>query len=94
MRYFTVEKEVMRCAPVSYTVASDGSQIADEWEQDTIQELTTGFSVHEYEENGMHDNTEFYPVKTNTRDWTNNEDEVLKQIEADYPATEWQNNEW
>lgn len=94
MRYFTVEKEIMRGAPECYTVNSDGTQCADMWETDWVQTITTGFSVHEYEENGEHDNTEFYPVHTDTASWTNDEDEVLKQIKADYPATEWQNNEW
>lgn len=32
MKYFTVDKEVMRVAPVRYNVASDGTQSSDEWE--------------------------------------------------------------
>ena len=94
MRYFTVEKEVMRCAPVSYGVNSDGTQNSDEWEQDIINELTTGFSVIEYDENGVRGDTDFYPVQTDATNWTNNEAEVLEKIKADHPASEWQNNEW
>lgn len=47
-----------------------------------------------YDEQGMTDNVEFYPVKTDTTNWENDEDEVLKQIISDHPAGEWQNNEW
>lgn len=94
MRYFTVEKEVMRATPVCYTVARDGSQLADEWETDWEQEITTGFAVHSYDEDGTHYNTEFYPVITDTEGWTDNSDKVLAQIEHDYPPTEYQNNEW
>lgn len=94
MKYFTVEKEVMRVAPVCYTVARDGSQLADEWETDWVQELTTGFSVHSYDEDGSHYDTQFYPVATNTEGWTNNEEEVLALIERHYPPSEYQNNEW
>ena len=94
MKYFTVEKEVMRVAPVRYTVSSDGSQSADEWETDLVQELTTGFAVREYEEDGTTIGVEFYPVQTNTRDWRNNELQTLEIIKYDHPADEWQNNEW
>lgn len=94
MKYYEVEAEVMRGAPVHYTVASDGAQCADEWESDWEQEVLTGYSVAELGEDGRTENYHFYPVQTNTRDWTNNGDEVLEQIKQDYPATEWQNNEW
>lgn len=94
MKYFTVEKEVMRVAPVRYTVANDGAQLADEWETDEVQTLTTGFAVWEYEEDGTTIGVEFYPVQTDTRDWRNNELQVLKTIEYDHPASEWQNDEW
>lgn len=94
MRYFTVEKEVMRVAPVRYGVASDGSQVADEWETDEVQELTTGFAVWEYEEDGTTIGVEFYPVQTNTRDWRNNELQVLETIKYDHQPDEWQNDEW
>ena len=94
MRYFTVEKEVMRGAPVRYGVASDGSQLADEYETDIIHEITTGFNVWECEEDGTTIGVEFYPVKTNAINWANNEKEVLEKIKADHPAGEYQNNEW
>ena len=94
MRYFSVEKEVMRVAPVRYGVNSDGRQNSEEWETDEVQEITTGFSVWEYEEDGTTIGVEFYPVKTDTRDWRNDELQVLKTIEYDHPAGEWQNDEW
>lgn len=94
MKYFTVEKEVMRVAPVCYGVASDGSQLGDEWETDWEQALTTGFSVHIYDKDGMHYSTEFYPVITDTKSWTDNAEEVLSQIKRDFPPSEYQNNEW
>ena len=94
MRYFTVEKEVMRGAPVRYTVASDGSKLADEYETDIAHEITTGIKVWEDEEDGTTIGVEFYPVKTNARDWRNDELQVLEIIKYDHPAGEWQNNEW
>lgn len=94
MRYFTVEREVMRAVPVCYGVARDGSQLADEWEEDWEQEITTGFTVHVYEEGGTQYHTEFYPVLTNTEGWTDNAEDVLARIERDYPPSEYQNNEW
>lgn len=94
MKRFTVEKEIMRTAPVCYTVGKDGEQVADEWETDYIQCMTTGFTVHVYEEDGVHYNTEFYPVTTDTASWTDNEGDVLEQIKRDFPPTEYQNDEW
>lgn len=94
MKTFTVEREIMRTAPVCYTVARDGSQLADEWETDWEQEITTGFTVHSYDEDGEHYHTEFYPVFTNTEGWTDNAEDVLARIERDYPPSEYQNNEW
>ena len=92
MKYFTVEKEVIRNT-YSYEVASDGSQIGESWECDR-PEIVVGFNVHIYEEWGEHIDTEFYPVNTNTESYENNEDRVLEQIKADYPPSEYQNNEW
>lgn len=92
MRYFTVEKEVMR-STYSYEVASDGSQIGESWECDR-PEVTVGFNVHIYEEWGEHVDTKFYPVTTDLRTYEGNEGEVLEKIKADFPPTEYQNNEW
>lgn len=94
MRYFTVEKEIMRCVPTFYTVASDGTQVGDEWQGSDEQEITTGFAVHFYNEDGTHEDTTFYPVQTDAETFENNEDKVLEEIKRDYPAGDWQNNEW
>lgn len=96
MRYFTVEKEVMRVAPVRFGVASDGTQSADEWETDYEQEITTGFVVNIYDDDSemMISDCSFYPVQTDMENFENNEDKVLEQIKHDFPAPEWQNDEW
>lgn len=93
MRYFEVHKEELRGSLMSGEVYSDGeySSEADELECATI---TTGFSVYEYAESGERLGTEFYPVRTDMGDFSDNADEVLEKIKADYPATEWQNNNW
>ena len=92
MKYFTVEKEVMR-STYSYEVASDGSQIGESWECDR-PEVVVGFNVHIYEEWGEHIDTKFYPVKVDMGTYQGNEDEVLDKIKADFPPSEYQNNEW
>lgn len=94
MIYFTVEKEVLRGMPECYDVASDGSQIGVSWEEDEEIEITTGFMVRLYDEDGSLDEGIFYPVNTNAETGENNEDKVLEQIKADYPAGEYQNNGW
>lgn len=94
MKYFTVEKETMNVAPIIYPVNASGEQSADAWESDFVQEIATGFCVNELGEDGRTEEVNFYPIQTNTRDFTNNEEEVLGQIKKDYPPTEWQNNEW
>lgn len=92
MKTFTVEKEVAfqtKC----YEVASDGTQIGDWWEKDPELEITIGFTVHTYQDN-EHISTEFYPVQTDMQSLLNDEDKVLEQIKADFPPSEYQNNEW
>lgn len=96
MKQFVVEKEFVRGKLVAHEVASDGSQGSDTWsiESDEEFEMTTGFTVHTYDEQGEHLDTEFYKVDTNTKTWQNNESEVLAKIREDYPAGEYQNNCW
>lgn len=94
MKYFEVQKEVMRCAPVMYSVHFDGTQSSDEWEEDFEQEVTTGFAVKYYDEDGSNGDTIFYPCKVDFETWEANEDEVLTQIKRDFPPSEYQNNEW
>lgn len=94
MKYFEVQKEVMRGAPVMFNVYSDGAQSSDEWEEDFVQEITTGFAVKYYDEDGTGGDTTFYPCKVDFGTWGANEEEVLEEIKRDFPPTEWQNNEW
>lgn len=96
MIYFTVEKELVRGSLYCHEVESDGSRASDTWsvESDEVFEMTTGFTVHTYDEQGVHIDTNYYPVETNTATWQDNADEVLEQIKADYPAGEYQNNNW
>ena len=93
MKYFEVKKEELRGSLMTANIYSDGEYM-DEADEVEIRTLTTGFSVFEYGEDGMTQRVEFYPVKIDTESWTTNEDEVLEQIKADYPAGEWQNNNW
>lgn len=93
MRYFTVEKEVLRGSLLSGKIFSDG-EYKEEPDEEEIKGMTTGYNVWEYNEDGMTDRVVFYKVDTDTETWTDNEDEVLEKIKADYPASEWQNNEW
>ena len=94
MKYFEVMKEVMRGAPVMFNVHSDGTQSCDEWEEDFVQEITTGFAVKYYEEDGVNNEMTFYPCRVDFTTWEANAEEVLEQIKRDFPAPEWQNNEW
>ena len=48
----------------------------------------------EYEEDGTTIGVEFYQVQTDTRDWRNNELQVLETIKYDHQPDEWQNDEW
>jgi hypothetical protein len=95
MKYFEVQKETISAMPIVYTVASDGSQVGQEFESDTmVENMTVGFNVWEYEEDGTTIGVQFYPVMTDTRDWRNNELQVLETIKYDHQPDEWQNNEW
>lgn len=95
MKTFYVEKEVMRCAPVRYEVHSDGTEAGAEYESSEVYEICTGFTVCEQEEGHLLTfNEEFYPVQTDTAVFTDNSEQVLEQIKRDYPAPEWQNNNW
>ena len=93
MRYFDVKKETLVGTLVSGTVFSDGeyADLPDDIEQ---REITTGFSVFEYDEQGMTERVNFYPVKIDLEAWATNEDEVLGKIKDDYQPLEWQNNNW
>ena len=94
VRYFEVEKETLLGETWRAIVECDGSEAENPRKCDENVEITTGFNVIERDEDGLIVNVEFYEVRTNMGDFTNNEDEVLEKIKQDHPAGEWQNNEW
>lgn len=94
MRYFEVKKEFFTGTIATGEVDSDGNYVSIPYATDEKGEMTVGFSVIELDESGMVQKFEFYGVKTDATDWSNNEEEVLEQIKADYPAGEWQNHNW
>lgn len=94
MRYFEVRKEVMDGITRQYNVLIDGTHAGTSESDGEAREITVGFSVLEYDEQGMTENVEFYPVETDMGDFTNNEQEVLEKIISDHQPTEWQNYEW
>ena len=93
MKYFAVDKETLSGMMTTGEVYSDGEYVSlpDDIE---AREITMGFSVSEYDEQGMIQNVKFYPVATDMESLEDNADEVLEQIKQDYPAGEWQNNNW
>lgn len=94
MKYFEVHKEELRGSLMSGEVYSDGEYIneADELE---IRTITTGFSVYEYDEQGIRTGTEFYQVHTDMSDWSDDSNDVLNYIAEDYSADKgWQNHSW
>lgn len=97
-KYFSVEKEVVYIKDVCrWPVYKDGEKSGEHYYVENggyPDNLTIGFVVNIYGEEGYLEGVEFYSVKTDMDDFTNNELEVLKQIEAEHPAGEWQNNEW
>lgn len=99
MIYFEVEREFVRGKMFRHEVESDGSQASDSYSVDDedandVFEMTIGYVVNTYDEQGMHLDTNFYKVDTDTATWQDNADEVLEQIKANYPAGEYQNNRW
>ena len=93
MKYFEVKREDLRGSLMSGLAYSDGEYL-EEPDETEIRALTTGFSVWIYAENGMTEDVKFYPVKTDMESWTDDSEEVIEKIKADYPAGEWQNNNW
>ena len=108
MRYFTVEKEYLSGEVWRYEVNSDGTKYGDRYSvesEDIGNKLVLGFLFQEYDEQGLLQNVEFYPVKsdiskepladdTGVYVYQSNEDEVLAKIADEHPADEWQNNCW
>lgn len=93
MKTFTVEKEFLQAPRKYYVVQSDGGRVGDEWDGEIV-EIVTGYTVHIYDESGMQEDTEFFPVVTNTQTMENNEERVLRVIRNKYNAGEYENYDW
>lgn len=93
MKYFSVNREELVGMMTTGAIYSDGEykDLPDDVEARTI---TMGFSVSEYDEQGMIQTVEFYPVATDMESLEDNSEKVLDKIKADYPAGEWQNHDW
>lgn len=94
MRYFSVNKEELSGMVKTGEIYSDGTYVNGVGDIE-CRTITLGYSVSEYDEHGMLQNVEFYPVKVDVGDFTANEDKVLEKIKEDYSADKgWQNNNW
>ena len=94
MRYFSVKKEELSGMMKTGEIYSDNEYI-DGCGDVEARTITVGYSVYEYDEQGMTKNVEFYPVHTEMEAWDNDEGAVLEQIKQDYSADNgWQNNNW
>ena len=72
MIYFTVEKEFVRGKMFRHEVESDGSQASDSYGVDDedandVFEMTIGFTVNTYDEQGVHIDTVFTRWKPTRR---------------------------
>lgn len=93
MKYFSVNREELVGMMTTGVIYSDGEykDLPDDVE---ARNIVMGFSVSEYDEQGMIQTVEFYPVVTDMESLEDNSEEVLDKIKADYPAGEWQNHDW
>ena len=93
MKQFRVNKETLSGMMTTGEIYSDGEfvNLPDDVE---AREITMGFSVTQYGEDGMTENVEFYPVTTDMESFTNNEDTVLEHIKSIYTPDKWQNDQW
>lgn len=86
MNYF--ETYEMRATKIMATkVASDGTPV----EQSSLEDTDTviEYVVYEYDEYGDIIDTKHYTISA-----YHDEQDMLEQIKADHPATEWQNHNW
>ena len=94
MRYFSVNKEELSGMVKTGEIYSDDTYVNGVGDIE-CRTITLGYSVSEYDEQGMLQNVEFYKVTTDMGDLTNDEDKVLEKIKDDYSADKgWQNNNW
>lgn len=98
MKNFTVEREYLLIREFRRErVCSDGSEASDGYDVDSENlptEITTGFVVELWDEDNRINDHIFFPVETNMDDFTNNEQEVLERIKKEFPAGDYQNNDW
>lgn len=94
MKYFEVHKYWLVGEECVARVESDGEPCEGTTDNTgDITEVVLFYAVNEYSEGGEEiGSMKYYPITT-TGD-KNNETEVLEQIKSDYPAGEWQNNDW
>lgn len=93
MKYFEVEKEIL--TGMIKRGKYDGDFYTAEAYNVKDFELCLGFNVNELDEAGRTEQVRFYPVQTNTADFSDNREKVLDQIRQDYsPDNGWQNNDW
>lgn len=94
MRYFSVNKEELSGMLKTGEIYSDGTYV-NGMDDIEARSVVVGYSVSIYDEQGMLQNVEFYPVKIDVGDFSTNEDEVLEKIKEEYSADKgWQNNNW
>lgn len=108
-RYFSVDKEYMTGEIHRYEINSDGTKSGDAYGvkgEEYACKMLTGFVVNVYGADGLTEEVQFYPVKSDTSvppicddtgDWVyqSDEDAVLKKIYEEHaPEDGWQNYNW
>lgn len=87
MKYFSVQECVMTDGYNTEEILSDGSTIAGSRVKYTTREFF-GYKVYEFDEAGWGTGEKMYYGSEADKE------KLLDQIKADYPAGEWQNNQW
>lgn len=82
MRYFQVYREAFS-QPLRERIASDGTPLDA---GDIIDDVIIRLVVEEMDEAGVILDEQYYHGY--------DENDLLEQIKSDYPAGEWQNNDW
>lgn len=93
MKTFSVTALVLRGRLGTATVASDGTLLEEPEMSDEEMEILRGYTVEVYDEIGLRIDETFYGVAEKA-DGTDDREEVIKEILADFPPTEYQNHNW